>query len=99
MYTCVCTIYKIHIINSYNCYPYNYICTLYKIIVDVNECTLNIDDCDQLCVDDIGSYHCECYTGYFRDNNSAYCVGKCLTVLQNNHCIAEGRPRIPSGIP
>ena len=41
--------------------------------VDIDECTLNIDDCDQLCVNDNGSYHCECYDGYFRDENS--CVG------------------------
>ena len=42
-------------------------------IVDINECVLNIDDCDQLCVNDLGSYHCECYTGYFREISS--CVG------------------------
>ena len=40
---------------------------------------MNIDDCDQLCVNDIGSYHCECHTGYIRANNS--CVGKFF------HCI------------
>ena len=43
-------------------------------IVDVDECDLNIDDCDQLCVNDVGSYHCECYIGYFRENNSSSCV-------------------------
>ena len=44
-------------------------------LLDVNECDLNIDDCDQLCVNDFGSYHCECYSGYFRDNYSSSCVG------------------------
>ena len=42
---------------------------------DINECDLNIDDCDQLCVNDWGSYYCECFTGYFRDNNSSSCLG------------------------
>ena len=51
------------------------ICT-FKSLTDIDECTLNTDDCDQLCVNDIGSYHCECYSGYFRDNNLSSCVGK-----------------------
>ena len=45
------------------------------IFSDINECGLATDDCDQLCVNDLGSYHCECYTGYFRDNNLSSCVG------------------------
>ena len=44
-------------------------------ISDINECELTTNDCDQLCVNDLGSYHCECYTGYFRDNNLSSCVG------------------------
>ena len=50
-------------------------------LTDVNECTLNIDDCDQFCVNDIGSYHCECHTGYFRDNNSSSCIGTYVRLL------------------
>ena len=45
----------------------------FNLYVDINECTLNIDDCDQVCVNDLGSYHCECDTGYFRETSS--CVG------------------------
>ena len=48
---------------------------LYSTITDIDECDLNIDDCDQLCVNDLGSYHCECYAGYIRDYNSSSCVG------------------------
>ena len=47
----------------------------YILFLDVDECDLNIDDCVQLCVNDFGSYHCECYSGYFRDDNSSSCVG------------------------
>ena len=43
--------------------------------IDIDECELNINDCDQLCVNDLGSYHCECYTGHFRENISSSCVG------------------------
>ena len=49
--------------------------SLLVISLDVDECALNMDDCDQLCVNDLGSYHCECYNGYFRDNNTSSCVG------------------------
>ena len=59
----VAIIYVTHVIRLF-------IHTLY---VDINECTLNIDDCDQVCVNDLGSYHCECDTGYFRETSS--CVG------------------------
>ena len=45
------------------------------LFLDVNECLLNIHDCDQLCVNDLGSYHCECYDEYYRDENSSSCVG------------------------
>ena len=43
--------------------------------IDVDECTLNIDNCDQMCVNELGSYHCECYSGYFRENNTLPCIG------------------------
>ena len=64
-----------------SCFIYN--CTVYVPVVlyimcfyiDIDECTLNIDDCNQLCVNDIGSYHCECYDGYIRGTNSSSCVG------------------------
>ena len=54
---------------------------LYKSVnfTDINECELDTDNCDQLCVNDPGSYHCECYDGYFRDPDSSSCVGQCIT--------------------
>ena len=64
-------------------YNFVYICCTCIVLncqltADIDECTPNIDDCDELCVNEIGSYHCECYDGYFRDNNSASCFGKCI---------------------
>ena len=47
--------------------------------LDIDECVINADDCDQLCVNDLGSYHCECYTGYLRDKDS--CVGWWIFIL------------------
>ena len=31
---------------------------------DIDECTLGISGCDQICINTPGSYHCECNTGY-----------------------------------
>ena len=39
--------------------------TQHEIIVsDVNECETIPDICDHICVDTVGSYHCECDSGY-----------------------------------
>ena len=37
--------------------------------VDINECTLGIDECDRTatCNDTIGSCNCECNVGFVRD--------------------------------
>ena len=32
--------------------------------VDINECSANTHACSQLCVNDLGTYHCECFNGY-----------------------------------
>ena len=52
-----------------------YYCLIIAYIIDVNECELGTDNCDQLCIDDLGSYHCGCYNGYLIDNDSSSCVG------------------------
>ena len=67
-----------------------YLFTDCKSLIDIDECALNMDDCDQLCVDDLESYHCECYDGYFRDTNSSSCVGKyvCLSLYTDVYMAA-----------
>ena len=58
----------------------NCVIALIFLFTDVDDCGLKIDDCDQLCVNDLVSYHCECYTGYSRENTS--CVGGFFTTLE-----------------
>ena len=41
---------------------------------DLNEC-LNDEICDHTCYNTIGSYYCECNTGYELDNDSHTCNG------------------------
>lgn len=35
-----------------------------KNISDINECTEDIDTCQQLCLNTMGSYNCDCNSGY-----------------------------------
>lgn len=32
--------------------------------VDINECSENTHACSQVCVNELGTYHCECFNGY-----------------------------------
>lgn len=43
---------------------------------DFNECANQNDLCHQECVNDYGSYHCDCYTGYIMSSNKVICEGK-----------------------
>ena len=54
------------------------VCTcIYEIMyVDINECVeINImHNCSQECINDIGSYHCQCFEGYELSGNYE-CIG------------------------
>ena len=43
--------------------------------VDINECTLGYDGCNQNCVNTEGSYLCYCTSGYHLDVNKKTCIG------------------------
>ena len=32
--------------------------------LDINECSLGIDDCEQSCINNRGSFNCTCFDGY-----------------------------------
>lgn len=51
---------------------------LYSLFVsDTNECaTIDNAGCDQTCVNEIGSYHCECEVGYTLNSDDHLCDGK-----------------------
>lgn len=45
------------------------------LFLDVDECTDDLlNPCDQVCVNSIGSYMCECNIGYYLTNNNK-CLG------------------------
>jgi hypothetical protein len=43
--------------------------------LDVDECSKNNGNCQQKCVDEIGSFHCECdQPGYIPSRNTSVCI-------------------------
>ena len=48
-------------------------------ILDVDECDLGIDNCDQMCDNNVGSYSCRCRSGYVLSGDGYGCEGNSLT--------------------
>ena len=46
------------------------------LLIDLNECSTNNGGCNQTCVNELGSYHCECIKGYTLDEDGEGCSGK-----------------------
>ncbi|VDK69664.1 unnamed protein product, partial [Cylicostephanus goldi] len=44
--------------------------------LDVNECLVNNGGCSQLCRNDEGGRHCECFGGYILGKDGKTCMGK-----------------------
>ena len=46
------------------------------LIADVNECLVNNGNCEHRCVNTVGSYYCECNSGYMLESDKHNCKGK-----------------------
>ena len=44
-------------------------------IKDTNECNSNNGGCDHSCINEVGSFHCECNDGYVLDDDGLGCSG------------------------
>lgn len=67
-------------------------------LLDVNECLLKDQKCQQLCINTAGSYYCSCNPGYEISNdkfnctdydecqNSNTCQGKCVNLEGYYRC-------------
>lgn len=62
---------------------------------DLDECTLKSDDCQQICVDTLGSFFCQCHTGFHLANDQRTCVqGKHRCHLTTNSILLAKINRI-----
>ena len=43
--------------------------------IDIDECTTGVDECDQNCQNNIGSYECSCDSGYILNDDGFRCNG------------------------
>ena len=59
-----------------------YVCGMTSIITDINECALELDQCEQVCVNLNGSYTCECSDGYQTVTGRYYaCEGVLYSII------------------
>ena len=55
--------------------------------LDVNECELELDDCDQTCINVMGSFECGCNEGYaLASEGSTTCVDVDECALDLHNC-------------
>lgn len=47
-----------------------------KFNIDVNECSVGIENCSQLCNNENGGFSCSCNEGYLLMNDGISCEGK-----------------------
>lgn len=53
--------------------------------LDIDECGENFHTCEQTCINDPGSYHCSCNTGYRLNLNGSDCDGKVIGMVWVHH--------------
>ena len=55
--------------------------------VDINECSLNSDGCDQVCTNTLGSFQCGCNRGYTLNADEITCSG--MSGIHRITCTAQ----------
>ena len=59
--------------------------TFEYLLIDIDECELKADNCDHVCLNTIGSFHCACQSGYILNTlNNITCNGKFNCFLKIN---------------
>ena len=45
------------------------------LLLDIDECQIDLDTCDDICVNTYGTYECACSTGYDLNDDEETCAG------------------------
>ena len=64
-----------HMLGQWQCQYNNHIIIILYTRIDIDECSMNVDECNQYCNNTVGSYTCNCTDGYILDNEF-HCSGK-----------------------
>ena len=56
-------------------------------VADINECTEwgNNGNCQQVCDNQLGSYNCSCWPGYWLADDGKTCIGIMRTINDTNY--------------
>lgn len=46
------------------------------LFLDIEECTVGLHNCNQICIELSGGFMCACNTGYELENDNTTCSGK-----------------------
>ena len=50
---------------------------------DINECNTDNGGCSQVCINQVGSYYCQCNNGYTLDDDGHGCTGMIVLITLN----------------
>ena len=75
----------------------SFTCSFPQLLTDVDECTANIHDCEQICVNTWGSFECQCDTGFKLDDNKKTCSSKFMELRTENFWKVFGNYSLHSG--
>ena len=53
---------------------------------DINECANSNNACNQICINTVGSYYCDCNAGYHLISNQRYCIDTNECSTNNGGC-------------
>ena len=54
-------------------------CSICLFATDIDECANENAECNHLCINEYGSYHCQCRDGYTLALDAHSCFGKAIT--------------------
>ncbi|KAK2120962.1 hypothetical protein P7K49_002348 [Saguinus oedipus] len=57
----------------------------FPLLTDVDECQDNNGGCQQICVNTMGSYECQCHSGFFLSDNQHTCIHRSNEGLEKVH--------------
>ena len=49
---------------------------LYMYTVDINECSEGLSSCNQICINTVEGYNCDCYFGFALSSDNHTCQGQ-----------------------